>query len=573
MAEATTLTATQGLARWLPVLNWGRMLDGPTLRTDIVAGITAGVLILPQAVALATLAGMPPEYGLYTAIFPVLIVALFGSSWHALSGPNTALCILIFVDLSSFASRQTDEYIVYAMGLTFMAGVIQLGFGLLRLGGIFNFISHSVIVGMVAGVGIVIIVQQLGNFFGILMNQREELYETAIQVYYNIGHANWYAAAAGAVTVLTGVIVKRINRKWPHLILAVVTGTLAAWLLDGAFGPATTNIDKLGTMTLSAFPFQAVDFSPESLVVYEDLLPSAFLIALLGLMQSAVIARSCAVKSGQQVDMNQEILGQGLSNLVGSHLSCFASCGSFNRSAANQSAGACTPLAGLLSAVALAALVWVAAPLIALMPISVMAGVLFLVGWGLIDAEEIKKLINVREEMIIFVVCLAVTVIFGLDYAVFAGVLLSVIAYFRDVSKPSLLKLSAEETSEYLPDGVERDATVLRVTGNLFFGAVTHIERILADLAVAEGRAKTLFLSAERVPYLDTAAALALAKEAHRRRQSGGQMFLALRDNSADAVVVDSGLYAEIGAGHILLHPRSAAPFTPFTPARQESPA
>jgi SulP family sulfate permease len=564
MAEATLLPPPNGLERWLPVLHWRRLLDGPTLRADVVAGITAGVLILPQAVALATLAGMPPEYGLYTAIFPVLIVALFGSSWHALSGPNTALCILLFVDLSSFASRQTEEYIVYAMGLTFMAGVIQLGFGLLRLGGIFNFISHSVIVGMVAGVGIVIIVQQLGNFFGILMNQREELYETAIQVYYNIGHANWYAAAAGTVTVLTGIIIKRINRKWPHLILAVVAGTLAAWLLDGAYGPATTNIDKLGTMTLSVFPFQAVDFSPESLVVYTDLLPSAFLIALLGLMQSAVIARSCAVKSGQQVDMNQEILGQGLSNLVGSYLSCFASCGSFNRSAANQSAGASTPLAGLLSAVALAALVWVAAPLIALMPISVMAGVLFLVGWGLIDAEEIKKLINVREEMIIFVICLAVTVIFGLDYAVFTGVLLSVIAYFRDVSKPTVQKLTAAEAQEYLPD-VARDATVLRVTGNLFFGAVTHMERILADLAVAEGRARTLFISAERVPYLDTAAALALAKEAHRRRQAGGQLMLALRDRKTDEVVSDSGLLDEVGAAYLFLHPHITAPFTPFS--------
>lgn len=547
---ASLLYSRSWLTLLMPWRAWTALLDRNAVRADIAAGITAGVLILPQAVALATLAGMPPEYGIYTAIFPVIIVALFGSSWQALAGPNTAVCILIFIDLSSFASRQTDEYIAYALGLTFMVGAFQLAAGVFRLGGVFNFISHSVIVGMTAGVGAVIIIQQLGNFLGLLMNQREELYETALQVYYNIGHANWYTAGAGLATLLSGLWIRRHRRAWPHLIIAVVVGTLVGWLIDGLFGSANTRIDKLGTLTLEAIPFQLVNFSPDALVVYEDLLPSAFLIALLGLMQSAVIARSLAVKTGQQVNMNQEIVGQGLSNLAGSFLSCFASCGSFNRSAANLAAGARTPLAGLISALALAVLIWFAAPLVALMPISVMAGVLFLVGWGLIDAEEIRKLINVREELLIFGICFSVTVVFGLDYAVLAGVGLSVIAYFRNVSQPRATTLTDAEAQAYLPAG-SGPATVLNVTGNLFFGSVSCLERRFAELAVQQGRHGTLFLACEHVGYLDTSAALMLAKEAARRAQEGGRLLLALRDHSLDKMLNASGLMQAVGEQNI----------------------
>jgi len=534
----------------MPWRAWTTRLDHQVVRADITAGITAGVLILPQAVALASLAGMPPEFGFYTAIFPVIIAAFFGSSWQALSGPNTALCVLIFIDLSSFASRETDEYIGYALGLTFMVGAFQIAAGALRLGRLFNFISHSVILGMTVGVGIVIIVQQLGNFFGLLMNQREELYETALQVYYNLNHANWYAATAGAAAVAAGLLVRRFRRRWPHLIIAVVVGTVVGWMIDGLFGSANTRIDKLGLLTLEAIPFKLVNLSQDSLLVYQELLPSAVLIALLGLMQSAVIARSLAVKTGQQVNMNQEIVGQGLSNLVGSCFSCFASCGSFNRSAANLDAGARTPLAGLISAITLAALIWLAAPLVALMPVSVMAGVLFLVGWGLIDAREIKKLINVREEMWIFGICLVVTVIFGIDYAVFTGLLLSMIAYFRDVSKPVIQILNDEQASAYLPPEVG-PARVIHVTGNLFFGSVSNLEHQLAELAVKEGRHGRLFLACEHVGYLDTAAALMLGNEAARWAQEGGRLMLALRDHSLDRMLQASGLAEAIGADNI----------------------
>ncbi|MEQ1662048.1 MAG: SulP family inorganic anion transporter [Thiobacillus sp.] len=541
--------ADSRLTTFFPFLLWWRLLDRPTLRADIVAGITAGVLILPQAVALAALAGLPPEYGIYTAVFPVIIAALFGSSFHVMSGPNTALAVLIFLDLSTFASRGTEQYIQYAMGLTFMAGVFQVFFGLARLGAVFNYISPSVIVGLTAGVGLVIIIQQLGNFFGILMNQREEIYETVLQVYYNFDHVNWAAAACGLVTILSGLIVRRINRKLPHLIIAIVVGTAFAWLLDLFYGSATLRIDKLGVLTLSAFPFRLVDFSDDSLIVYGDLILSAILIGFLGLMQSAVIARSLAAKSGQTINMNQEIVSQGLSNVVGSYLSCFASCGSFNRSAANYDAGGKTPLASLVSAFALGILIWFAADLIALMPISVMAGLLMLVGWGLIDHKEIGQLINSRSELLIFAACFFMSVVFGLDYGVITGVFLSVTTYLGHVSRPVFRRITGDAAQSYLPPQLrDKQVTVKRLTGNLFFGSVQSIDLQLRNLAQEEGRDHGLFLSLEYVGHLDTAGAQSLAKEATRRQQAGGSFCLGLRDHAFDEVLEKSGALAAIGA-------------------------
>ena len=539
--------AESRLARFLPFLVWAKMLDRPTLLADLGAGITAGVLILPQAVALAALAGLPPEYGIYTSIFPVIIAALFGSSFHLMSGPNTAIAVLIFLDLSTFASRGTEDYILYAMGLTFMAGVFQLVFGFARLGVVFNYISHSVIVGLTAGVGVVIIIQQLGNFFGILLNQREEIYETLLQAFYNLDHANWAAASCGLVTILAGVIARVWKPNAPHLIIAIVVGTLFAYVLDWLWGSASLRIDKLGTLSLAVLPFVPVDFSDDSLIVYEDLILSAVLIGFLGLMQTAVIARSLAAKSGQSINMNQEIVGQGLSNVVGSYLSCFASCGSFNRSAANYSAGGRTPLSSLVSAFVLALLIWFAADLIALMPIAVMAGLLMLVGWGLIDRKEIGELVNARSEFLIFVACFASAVVLGLDYGVILGVLLSVGVYLANVSRPHFRRLDAAAMRNYIPDDLAGDVTAFRVSGNLFFGSVQSIGTQLGMIASDEGRNRKLFLSLEYVGHIDTPGALALVKEATRRKQEGGNVCVGLRDHTFDDVLQKSGLFATIG--------------------------
>ncbi len=535
-----------------PFLDWMRTLDVETVKVDMVAGITAGVLVLPQAIALATLAGMPPEYGLYTSIFPVAIAAMYGSSWHAMSGPNTALCILISATIAHFATVSTAAWVQYAITLTFMAAVIQLTIGFFRLGVIFNYFSHTVMVALVAGVGVTIIAQQLGNFMGVVMNTNEDIEDRFFQIIYATTYANYYAEIVGAVTIFSGILLRRYYPKVPYLIGAILVGMLSAQLLEWIVGPANANLDKLGTMTLSALPFSAPDFSPETFnEAAERLIPGAFLVAFLGLMQAAVIARSMAVRSGQHVNINQEVVGQGLSNLVGSFLSCFAGCSSFNRSASNIEAGARTPLAAVISVFALAVLVMFAAPLIAGMPNAVMAGILILVGMALIKIEDIIKLIKVRgEARIIFILTFSTTVFGGLDMAVFLGITLSIVAYLRSVSKPEFELLFNEEERQYLPAGVNQ-GTVVQISGSLFFGSLHSVEQSLTDIAQQDQRKQVLVVSGEHLQHIDDTSADMLTREAKKRKQNGGDFFLWLRNHSHDAVLKNSGLIDIIGDDHV----------------------
>lgn len=540
------------LHTFFPFLRWIPLLNRESIRIDTLAGITAGVLALPQAIALATLAGMPPEYGLYTSIFPVVIAALYGSSWHSLSGPNTAVCIMITVTLSPFASPQTPQWIQYAITLTFLVGVIQLGFGVLRLGAVFNYFSHTVMVALVTSVGFIIIVQQFGNFMGVTMNPAEPIEDTILLLVYNASHANLYALTVGTITVLTGFVVKHYRPHWPHFMLAVIAGMIGSEALDLFLGSATVGIDKLGTLSLSALPLSAPELRAESFAeASEGLFAGAFLIAFLGLMQTAIIARTMATTSGQHVNMNQEVVGQGLSNLVGSFSSCFASCGSFNRSASNIDAGARTPLSALVSAVALGLLIVGAATIIRELPIAVMAGVLLLVGAALIRLDDIKRLMLVRgEARIVFLITLGVTLFGGLNLGVMTGIVLSIVGYLRSVSKPELQLFFSDEARPYLPPGVEK-GTVLRVSGSLFFGSMQPVEQALSDIAAQDQRRGVLVLYGEHIQHMDITAADMLAREALQRRQQGGMLVLWFRNRGMEKILSTSGLREAVGDEHI----------------------
>ncbi|MDH4273681.1 MAG: SulP family inorganic anion transporter [Gammaproteobacteria bacterium] len=549
---AVNLLKHPAIGKLFPFLAWKGMLDATTLRIDILAGITAGLLSLPQAIALAVLAGMPPEYGLYTSIFPVIVAALFGSSWHAMSGPNTALCILISFSLAPYASQQTPDWVQYAITLTFLAALIQLTFGLLRLGVIFNYFSHTVMVALVTCVGIIIILQQIGNLGGLIVNNGLPIEDAFLQAIYNFHFVNPYALAVGVSTLVTGMLIKHYRKNWPHLIISVVVGTLLALLLDLLFGSANTRIDKLGTLSLSAFPFSAPDFSVQHFSeAREGLLSGAFLVAFLGLMQSAVIARAMAVRSGQAININQEVIGQGLSNLAGSFLSCFPSCGSFNRSASNIESGARTPLSAIVSAFALAALVVFAAPLVRQLPVAVMAGVLILVGMGLVKPSDIMHILRVRgDSRVVFVLTSLTTLFGGLDQGVFLGIALSIIIYLRATSKPEIEILVGDDARQYLPAEVE-SGTVLQISGSLFFGSLPALERVIGDVGKQDHFREILVLSGEHIEHLDATTAEFLAREAARRKNKGGRMILWLRNHNLDNLILESGLRTALGDENI----------------------
>ncbi len=546
----------QILTRVFPFLSWLTRLDRPTTRNDCVAGITAGVLILPQAIALATLAGIPPEYGLYTAIFPVMIVCLFGSSAQSLSGPNTALAVLIGMTVSPLATIGSAEYVQYAITLTFMAGMVQLALGLLRLGVVFNYFSHTVMVALITAVGMIIVIQQCGNFMGVVMNPNEDLDEVLRQIGIATLRANPYAVVVGILTVASGLLIRRKRPKWPHYILAVGIGMIATQIINALVGTSQAKIDMLGYMHFSAFPLSAPDFSPETFAEFSTFAyPAAIGIAVLGLMQSAVIARSLAAKSGQEgLNMNQEVVAQGLSNLAGSFLSCFASCGSFNRSAANLEAGARTPLAGLVSAVALALLVFLAAPLIAYLPLPVMAGVLILVGAALVKPQEIRQMLATPGTgRVAFILVLVTTLFGGVDSGVYLGIFLSIAGYLRGMSRPELeVMISKEKEYFLLPDMKLESTTGVSIAGSLFFGSTHHLERALRNIAAKDRRRKDLIVLCHYTNDMDISGATVLMQEAIKRRAAGHSVAIWVRAEHVRDPEVRKVLYKGFGKDGVI---------------------
>lgn len=340
-------------------MQWKHMVDRPSIRADLIAGLTGALIVLPQGVAFATIAGMPPEYGLYAAMVPAIIAALFGSSWHLVSGPTTAISIAVFAAMSPLADPGSPQFISMVLTLTFLTGLFQLILGLARMGVLVNFISHTVVIGFTAGAALLIAASQVKNFFGLDIARGASFHVVIEQLFLQAGNINPYVCAVGAVTLAAGIAAKKFIPKLPYMIVAMVIGSVVAYLVNREFGAAVTQIKTVGALSASLPPFSMPDFSYTTL--HKVLFP-ALVVTMLALTEAVSISRSIAVKSEQRIDGNQEFIGQGLSNLIGSFFSAYASSGSFNRSGVNYAAGAQTPLATVFASIFLILVLLLVAP-------------------------------------------------------------------------------------------------------------------------------------------------------------------------------------------------------------------
>jgi len=326
--------------RLLPFLRWWPSVNASTARDDAMAGLTGALIVLPQGVAFATIAGLPPEYGLYAAMIPAIVAALFGSSWHLVSGPTTAISIAVFASVSPFSQPGTPEFISMVLTMTFMTGVFQLILGLARMGVLVNFISHTVVIGFTAGAAMLIAGSQIKNFFGLDIPRGTPFFETLALFTKHIGAIDPYVTAVAVITLVSGILVKRFFPKFPYMIAAMLVGSFVAMGLNALYGVDTTHIKSVGALPAGLPPLSAPDFSFAAL---QQMLFPALIITMLALTEAVSISRAIATKSGQHIDGNQEFVGQGLSNIIGSFFSSYASSGSFNRSGVNYGAGARTP--------------------------------------------------------------------------------------------------------------------------------------------------------------------------------------------------------------------------------------
>ncbi|PSL16123.1 SulP family sulfate permease [Marinobacterium halophilum] len=511
-----------------PFLRWRDRVTRDNLKADLMAGLTGMVLVLPQAVAYAFIAGLPPVYGLYTAMVSAVIASLFGSSWHLISGPTAALSIVVLSVISGLGDFSTEQYVGLVISLTLLTGLMQLALGLFRMGSLVNFISHTVVIGFTAGAAILIAVSQLKHLLGIHVPSGLSMVTTIEHLLEQGAGFNAVALEAGLVTLVVAMLVRRLNRKLPHLLIGMVAGSLACYVLDPA-GEVVAYVGALpGQLPTPVLP----EFS---FVTLKALAPGALAVALLGLIEAVSIARAIAVRSHQQIDGNQEFLGQGLSNVVGSFFACYASTGSFTRSGANYDAGARTPLAAVFAALMLAVVVVIAPQITARLPLAVMAGSILLIAWNLIDFGSIRHILsNSRAEAAILLVTLFSTLLVELEFAIYIGVMLSLALYLRRTSQPRVTQVAPLQQSERRHiRNIQRyeleecpQMKIIRVDGSLFFGAVDHVQQEIRRLTAPGSGVNHILLIGKGINFIDVAGVEMLHQEINRLYMMNGDILI-----------------------------------------------
>ncbi len=512
----------------LPFLQWWPLVTRRTMRADIMAGITGAIIVLPQGVAFAMIAGLPPEYGLYSAIVPAIIAALFGSSRHLISGPTTAISIVIFTTVSPLSNPGSPEYIQMVITLTFLAGIFQFGLGAARLGALVNFVSHSVVVGFTAGAALLIGTSQLTNLLGVPGSKRHAFIHVVTDLVHRLPETNPDVVAIGIVTLISALVFKKYFPRWPGMLFAMIIGSILAALLKGS----EHGVRLVGSLPAHLPPFSAPDLSTSAV---RQLAPAALAIAMLGLTEAVSIARSVATRSHQRIDSNQEFIGQGLSNIIGSFFSSYASSGSFTRTGLNYEAGAKTPMSAVYAAVSLAVILLLIAPLTSHLPIASMAGILLLVAYNLIDFRHIKAIVRTsHSEAAVLAVTFFSTLLVELEFAIYVGVILSLLLYLNRTSHPHFITLAPD------PESDRRSFTnilkkpllecpqlkIIRMDGSLFFGAVDHFAQEMRTISRKSPEQAHILLVGSGINFIDVAGCEALAEEAHRLHLTGRKLYL-----------------------------------------------
>lgn len=536
-----------------PFLAWLPLINRRSMSADLTAGLTGAIVVLPQSVAFATIAGMPPEYGLYAGMIPAIVAALYGSSWHLVSGPTTAASIVLFSALSARALPGSAQYVELALTLTLMVGLIELALGALKLGTIVNFISHSVVIGFTAGAGVMIAISQVRHFLGIDVPRGARFHETFLHVAINWDQIDLASAAVATITLVTGVLMRRFLPRIPYMIVAIVAGGVAAAIIRAHSG---VQVPSVGAIPATLPPLSMPSLDPG---VWRELAPSAIAVSMFALTEALSIARALGVRSGQHIDPSQEFVGQGLSNIAGSFFSGYVATGSFNRSGVNYDAGAKTPLAAVLAGLLLMVAVPFVAPFAKYLPNAAMAGVLMLVAWGLIDWRHIAQIVKTsREESAILAVTFFSTLALDLEIAILLGIILSLLLYLNRTSNPKLVPRVPDPTSTgrkfthpaaNLPECPQ--FRIMRLDGSLFYGAVSSFTEDMRAIEEDTPDCRFVAIVMTGVNFVDIGGAEALVAATKRLRERNGDLYLIrIKDQTRD-LLKRGGYLEEIGETNI----------------------
>ena len=527
-----------------------RTYDRVNLRPDLIAGLTVAVILLPQSIAFTLVAELPPQMGLYAAIIGAIVGALWGSSNQMHTGPANAISLLIASSLTAVVAPGTSQYVVAAGMMALMVGVFQLAMGLVRLGMLVNFVSHSVIVGFASGAGVLIALKQLQPFLG-LPSGGSGTIGTLTKIVNDLPDLHLPTTAVGVGTIILILAVRRINRRLPAPLLVMVLASLVVFFLK----LDEQNVAVIGQLQATLPPL--ADLPLFNLDLISKLSAGALAVGAIGLVETAAITRSVAAQTGQRLDSNQEFVGQGMANILMGFFSGYAGAGSFSRSAVNFTAGAKTPMAAIFSGVFMLIALFTLAPLAAYLPISALSGVLIITAYGMIDQTEIARIWRSHPgDAAIMVMTLVGTLFLAIEFAVLLGIIFSLILYIWRTSTPRIQAVLPDDKFSHFIYRPDREPcpqlAIIEVYGDLYFGAVNYVEEFITAYADAHPDQRYLLMRLDHVNTCDFSGIHMLESVVRSYRDQGGDVFMVGTNYRVEQMMLSSQFDSFLGADHIL---------------------
>ena len=476
------------LHKYIPLFDWIRSYDKSDLRGDLIAGITVGVMLIPQSMAYAVLAGLPPVYGLYASVFPMIIYGILGTSRELAVGPAAIICILIVAGVSEFAEVGSDRFIQMAILTAFGVGILQLAMGVLKMGFIVNFLSHPVNSGFISASALIIAVSQLGSLLGLDLEKSAKVYETAAEVALSIGDIHPATALLGVVSLIFLIGFKYWKKRFPAALVVVAAGIMFTWLF---------NLDTSGVSIVGSIPEGMPSLSTSFINIsdLQQLIPLILIISLVAYVQSIAIAKLMASKKGYRIDSNQELIALGAANIGGAFFQAFPTTGGFSKTAVNEQSGGKSGISAITTAVLIGLTLLFLTPLFYYLPKAILAAIIISAVVGLFDLRRMVYLWRAdKRDLSMLLITFFATIIIGIEEGIAIGVVISVITVVYSTTRPPTAELGRlgdtrnfRNVNRYHSATTWEDILVYRFDSALYFANVEYFQDSLENLIQDKG--------------------------------------------------------------------------------------
>lgn len=558
------------IKNFVPIADTLSSYDKSVLKGDLNAGVTVGIMLIPQGMAYAILAGLPPVYGLYASIIPLVIYALFGTSRQLAIGPVAMVSLLVVAGVGEFAEVGSARFIQLAILTALGVGLVQFLMGLFRMGFLVNFLSHPVLSGFTSAAALIIGASQIKNLTGLDLPRTNQVQEIVIETLRRITEIEPITAAIGIGSIAAIILIRKWKRTFPSALVVVIVGTA----ITALFGLNQHGVAIVGDIPtgLPAFSLEFLNLSDARILI-----PTVLIISLVSYMESIAVAKAIANKHGYKVDANKELIALGAANIGGSFFQAFPTTGGFSRTAVNDQSGANTTVASIISAVIIALTVLFLTPLFYYLPSAVLAAIIMVAVAGLFDAAEMKHLWKTdKRDLAMLLVTFVATLALGIEEGIAIGVILSLVLVIYSSTKPHSAELghlgktqNYRNINRYTEAVVEDDILIYRFDSSLYFANVEHFQDTLYAKMDRHGDdLKLVILDASAINSIDSTGIHVLIEIIKDLKEKGVEFFIAGAIGPVRDKLKTCGIQETMGDDHFFFDVSDAVSYYKEVPNR-----